>query len=216
MNVPSKWSELPSLQAQGVEEAETEHEFLVSGTVLAAFEGVLIKSKVRSHDVVSKSLWWLVCALYTILKDRHWELVSWHRSQPNSEVAGSVFLDLLNQSIESRHERWCQVTVLQHNPKLIFLCLLNSFHGLASLTLTKGKLKELDFLSVRQLLELSHWISSSRKDHNNWSLVSRVIKYLIKVEWWWSNEVLSEFLIFLNELLNSLDDLVWSQDSDDN
>jgi hypothetical protein len=94
--------------------------------------------------------------------------------------------------------------------------LLDSLHGLASLTLTKGKLKELDFLSVGQLLELSHWISSSRKDHNNWSLVSRVIEYLIEVEWWWSDEVLSEFLIFLNELLNSLDYLVWSQDSDDN
>lgn len=64
-----------------------------------------------------------------------------------------------------------------------------------------------------QLLELTHWICTWGEYNNDRDLIVGIAEGLSHVEGRWHDEAGSELLLFLDELLDDLDDLISSEDS---
>jgi hypothetical protein len=89
-DVPAKGSELSSLQKDCVEEAKSPHERLVSCWFGAVFKITGVDTQIGSQNVTLKTLWRFNGGFDTVLKNGDGELVTRHRGQPDSEIAGCI------------------------------------------------------------------------------------------------------------------------------
>ena len=118
-NVPPEWPELSPFLDNGVEECEGEEKLSPDLWLQAVFKVLLRKVAIASLEVGSHSSRWLGCQLHRVLENGDWEVFGWHRSQKESEVfVDVVFLlrEVQDNLLELRHPRFCQVTVLEHDP----------------------------------------------------------------------------------------------------
>ena len=151
--VPAKGTVLSSIKDDGIEEAETPEETAEGNRFLARFKVLLASAAIRLKNVLLKTLRRFRGHLCTVLYDRHWELVRRLCSHPDSERSFSIILDLLDESVELRHEGWSQVTVLEHNPSSHGACLsgdglslADSIDSFLRLTATQRERLDCNFL----------------------------------------------------------------------
>lgn len=221
-NVPAEWAELSSLQNDGVEEAQSPEEPSERDRLGARLELRVTDGLVGLQHVLAEALRRLTGGLDGVLDDGHWELVARLSGQPQSEGAVCWEVDLFDHAVKSWHERDGEMAILQHDPSSdglelgwLGLCLGDTVDGLLALTLSEGKRLESDLLLLGEVEDLSHWIGTWRDDDDDRGGGLGVIEEVLHAETGWKEVGWSKFLLFLDDLLHGLDDLVWTQGSQD-
>jgi hypothetical protein len=82
-----------------MEKAESEEEFFEFILLFAIIEHIIVEGCVASSEISSQSLRGFKGHFDSILEDRDRELISGHRSAPESEVLMKIFVEIFHYSL---------------------------------------------------------------------------------------------------------------------
>lgn len=145
------------------------------GTVLELLD---IEGQVGSEQIVLKSFRRFVSQFDSLLEDGHWEDLGRGGGEPHPEVLGTGFGDAFEETFQLRHERGCQVAVLQEDPLALLDTFLNSLDGEFSLALSEGSDNQLGVHAHLggEGLDLHSRVGPGRQDENQRAEVAGIIE----------------------------------------
>mmetsp|Transcript_2819 Transcript_2819/g.6858 ORF Transcript_2819/g.6858 Transcript_2819/m.6858 type:complete len:341 (-) Transcript_2819:7009-8031(-) len=137
-DVPADGTELPSVLANGMEEAEAVNEPCVGLRLLAVRQHAVVALHHRTEDVGAQTFGRLICHLHAILEQKRRELLGGHGRQPQTVRIVCLFrIHLLAYPFELREPRDGQVTIAKKDPTTGFSGTFDHSSSLRPLALTE-------------------------------------------------------------------------------